>query len=704
MKKMLFTLALVWAGTLSLLCQPQQLQQALEKAQEEERISAQAEALLALADYHLQQEADSLALQYTLQGLELDLDAEPALLGQLLFQRGYLHRALGHDNELSFTYIDSAQQYLAQANLLEDNFEYWRVYGGQLIMQNRLDDALLALEKAEVIALADSEVNDKLINVYNNMIAALQLQAQLERALEVGRKAILYSKNSTHYEYRGDLYYNHGNTFFSMLDMERVVENYQQAVVFFQRAEQPYYEAYTNTALATAYAYMDQFEDARTSIAAAEAYYDTIHDDAAIVNLYRSQANTLLQLMAHEEALLYVNKALAYHEANEDMYAAHGLNLIKSDCLYELNRYQEAEAALLVELALAEEVGLKETELNCYNRLKRIRHTQGNYEEAFAYAEAELSLKDSVYSQDLWAKTAEERIRQDVDTEQQARENAELQAQLLRSQNLLYSVITIGLLALLLVGAWLFYRLRQTQKQLAQQNTELANLNRTKDQFFGIIAHDLRSPITALGGAGEQLAFYLKKGDNNKLKRLAARLDSTTQNLSKLLDNLLQWALVQLEQLPFHPQQMQLHEISTEVVHLYEPIAEAKDITLTNEISTELQLLADPNAIRTILRNLINNALKFTSARGEVRLTAKANGTATTITVKDNGRGMDDAQVQQLFGAQSLPTTGTAGEKGMGLGLVLCQELVKLHQGNIAVESVPDKGTSFMIQLPTNQA
>ncbi|MEL6973714.1 MAG: HAMP domain-containing sensor histidine kinase [Bacteroidota bacterium] len=358
----------------------------------------------------------------------------------------------------------------------------------------------------------------------------------------------------------------------------------------------------------------------------------------------------------------------------------------------------------MVELALAEEVGLKETELNCYNRLKRIRHTQGNYEEAFAYAEAELSLKDSVYSQDLWAKTAEERIRQDVDTEQQARENAELQAQLLRSQNLLYSVITIGLLALLLVGAWLFYRLRQTQKQLAQQNTELANLNRTKDQFFGIIAHDLRSPITALGGAGEQLAFYLKKGDNNKLKRLAARLDSTTQNLSKLLDNLLQWALVQLEQLPFHPQQMQLHEISTEVVHLYEPIAEAKDITLTNEISTELQLLADPNAIRTILRNLINNALKFTSARGEVRLTAKANGTATTITVKDNGRGMDDAQVQQLFGAQSLPTTGTAGEKGMGLGLVLCQELVKLHQGNIAVESVPDKGTSFMIQLPTNQA
>ena len=87
----------------------------------------------------------------------------------------------------------------------------------------------------------------------------------------------------------------------------------------------------------------------------------------------------------------------------------------------------------------------------------------------------------------------------------------------------------------------------------------------------------------------------------------------------------MQWALVQLEQLLFHPQQMQLHEISTEVVLLYEPIAEAKDITLTNEISTELQLLADPNAIRTILRILSNNALKFTSARGEVRLTAKAN-------------------------------------------------------------------------------
>ena len=702
MKKMFFTLALVWAGALSLLCQPQQLQQALEKAQQEERISAQAEALLALTDYYLQQEADSLALQYTLQGLELDLDVEPALLGQLLFQRGYLHRALGHDNQLSFTYIDSAQQYLAQANLLEDNFEYWRVYGGQLIMQNRLDDALLALEQAEEIALRESEVNDELINVYNNIIAALQLQAKLESALDVGRKAIIYSKNSTHYEYRGDLYYNHGNTIFHMLDMEQVIENYQQAIAFFQQAEQPYYEAYVNTALATAYAYLDQFEDARTSIAAAKAYYATINDDAAIVNLYRSQANTLVQLMAYEEALLYVNKALAYHETNDDMYAAHGLNLIKSDCLYELNRYQEAEAAALVELALAEEVGLKETELNCYNRLKRIRHSQGNYEQAYAYAQAELSLKDSVYSQDLWAKTAEERIRQDVDTEQQARENAELQAQLLRSQNLLYSVIAVGLLALLLVGAWLFYRLRQTQQQLAQQNTELANLNRTKDQFFGIIAHDLRSPITALGGAGEQLAFYLKKGDEHKLKRLAVRLDNTTQNLSKLLDNLLQWALVQLERLPFHPEQMHLRKTSTDVVLLYEPIAEAKGITLINEIPAELQLLADPNAVRTILRNLINNALKFTSATGEIRLMAQANRTTTTISVKDSGQGMDDAQLQRLFEAQALPTTGTAGEKGTGLGLVLCRELVQLHKGNILVESVPDEGTTFTIQLPTN--
>ena len=700
MKKTLLLLTFWWAGAVSLLCQPAHLQQALTEARQNGDTIAQAEALLALTDFHIQQKADSLALLYATQGLALDISAAPELLGQLLFKKGYVHRALGHDNQLSFAYIDSAQQYLAQAKLLDDDFEYWRVYGGQLIMQNRLDDALPALQKAERIALRNSEVNDELINVYNNMIAALQLQAQLEQALEVGRKAITYSKNSTHYEYRGDLYYNHGNTFFYIHDMGQVVANYQQAVSFYERADQPYYKAHTNTALAIAYAYMDRFEEARACIAAAEAYYMTINDEAAIVNLYRSQANTLVELLEYEEALLYVNKALDYHEASGDMYAAHGLNLTKSDCLYELGKYEEAEAAALAELALAEEVGLRETELNSYNRLKRIRHAQENYQEAFAFAEIELRLRDSLYNQDLRAKTAEERIRQDIDGEQQARENAELQAQLLRSQNLLYSVITIGLFVLLVVGAWLFYRLRQTQQQLAHQNTALANLNRTKDQFFGIIAHDLRSPITALSGAGEQLAFYLKKGDEGKLKRLARRLDNTTQNLSKLLDNLLQWALVQLDRLPFHPTELQLRKISTEVIHLYEPLAEAKNIAVVNDISPELKLTADADAIRTILRNLINNALKFTATTGKIRLTAQGTAESTIITVEDNGQGMNSDQVKQLFGANALSTTGTGGEKGAGLGLVLCEELVQLHQGHIVVQSSPGEGTSFHLHFP----
>jgi signal transduction histidine kinase len=139
-----------------------------------------------------------------------------------------------------------------------------------------------------------------------------------------------------------------------------------------------------------------------------------------------------------------------------------------------------------------------------------------------------------------------------------------------------------------------------------------------------------------------------------------------------------------------------------EAVELYAPVAETKDINLHNHTPKALSVYADADALSTILRNLVNNALKYTSSQERVDIQAHLSGGYVEIQVKDNGVGIDSERIAQLFSINHTSTTGTAGEKGAGLGLTLCKELALLNQGDIRVESEPGKGSTFILRLPAN--
>lgn len=323
-----------------------------------------------------------------------------------------------------------------------------------------------------------------------------------------------------------------------------------------------------------------------------------------------------------------------------------------------------------------------------------------DYEKALLYFEDYIEMEREFKGEEQSQQLAEMQTK--YETEKKEAENQTLLAtnQLIAKQNQRYKIgagILTGLLALL---AYFLIQLRKTRNQLAAQNQQLTDLNATKDKFFGIIAHDIRSPITALDGVSEQMNYYLEKDDKTKLNRLADRIDTTAKRLTSLLDNLLNWALLQTGMIPYTPKSVDIKSIAQENMELFAPVAEAKNITLKNEISAAAPVFSDESALNTIIRNLVNNAIKFTPAGGEVSINTEEKGDKIFIKINDTGTGIAADKLEKLFSLEKQSSKGTAGEKGSGLGLMLCKELVELNKGTIQAISELGKGSSFVFSLP----
>lgn len=244
---------------------------------------------------------------------------------------------------------------------------------------------------------------------------------------------------------------------------------------------------------------------------------------------------------------------------------------------------------------------------------------------------------------------------------------------------------------------------RNAELQLQKYSEELKELIAARDKFFSIIAHDLKSPFNSITGLSEIIKDEAKHLDIATIEQYAGIIHSTSRNTFKLLENLLDWARIQQSQMPFHPVPLILKTIADEVVELMVEKANSKIIEICNYIPENLIVMADKNMLKTIFRNLISNALKFTSANGKVGLSAVSAGNAIEISVKDTGTGIKQEDIGKIFKIGSnFSKRGTENEKGTGLGLLLCKEFVEKHGGTIGVESEEGKGSAFFFTINHN--
>jgi signal transduction histidine kinase len=231
---------------------------------------------------------------------------------------------------------------------------------------------------------------------------------------------------------------------------------------------------------------------------------------------------------------------------------------------------------------------------------------------------------------------------------------------------------------------------------------ELEALNADKDKFFSIISHDLRGPFQPLLGMSRLLVRLVEtSNDIEDIKTMGNTIYRSAHNIYNLLENLLQWALMQRGQIPYEPQQIPLQKIVQRNITLLADKAADKGIELSGEVEEHLRVYGDERLLDTVIRNLVTNALKFTDRGGRVVISAQRMAHFTHISVSDTGVGIPPKTLAKLFAlGETRSTLGTAKEQGSGLGLILCKEMVEKNQGQIWVESEVGRGTTFTFTIP----
>jgi signal transduction histidine kinase len=248
--------------------------------------------------------------------------------------------------------------------------------------------------------------------------------------------------------------------------------------------------------------------------------------------------------------------------------------------------------------------------------------------------------------------------------------------------------------------------IRQSEELAAQAqnltitNTELERLNKTKDKFFSIIAHDLRNPFNAIMGFSEMLCHDFKEMDDKQKLGLLELISLSSESAYNLLDNLLQWARTQTDKIKYNPEYFDLSEVVRQVIDLHGIIAEKKQVSVESTIPQSTEVYADRNMIHTVIRNLISNAIKFSHKGGRVFLSSFENGMMTEVVIRDEGTGMSRENLSMLFRIDTYySTSGTSGETGTGLGLIICKEFVEKNGGRIRASSKEGQGTAISFTL-----
>ncbi len=399
--------------------------------------------------------------------------------------------------------------------------------------------------------------------------------------------------------------------------------------------------------------------------------------------------------------------------------------------IYTLQKqYNKAEFYLAQAINLTKQYGITEDLLSIYENMAFVQRQKGNYLAAYDYQKVYSKCSDSINKRDaedrLLAKQIEFDSKQKDNEIKNLEKTNDANKKAIQAEENLQTVLIILIIAAIIVLLLLIVMisdrvrknriLKQRNNDFQKKNQELIlikgrleksekrlnEMNQTKDKFFSIIAHDIRSPLNSQKGFADLLSKYAHKLSIEDIKEMAGNQQKTLKGLYELLDNLLTWARAQLGAIEMKPEMLLLEEVFDDIRTLFMEVAQRKKITLNVDTNTKIKVWADNNALNTVLRNMVSNALKFTKEQGNVIIMAKTlNAGRIEILVQDTGVGMSEQAQKQLFRLDTkYSTRGTADETGTGLGLVIVQEFVERMHGTIRVESQENIGSTFSINLP----
>jgi signal transduction histidine kinase len=408
-----------------------------------------------------------------------------------------------------------------------------------------------------------------------------------------------------------------------------------------------------------------------------------------------------------EKANMYYDSALASYAKSNNIFGTAQIKLGYGKVYLKQMKLDSAKLMIEESRTLAHQLNAKKAEADCLTALGELAELKKDFEKALAYYKLSSQISDSLVSRETLTKTFQNQLR--FETENRDLEIAELtafkkkQIKTNKQEELIRNILVVSM-ALTAAVLLTVYRsgqrrlkinklLLEHQEEIKHRAIELEQLNKVKDKFFSIISHDLRSPMNSLSAI---LKLMEGKGlTADEFGRLSKELRLQFSNTKTLINNLLDWALMQMDKLKTQPEQINLRTIATENYNLLSSL-HLKEITFVNLINEAHHGYADANMINLVFRNLIMNAIKFTDNGGIITSDSIERDNHFEICITDNGVGMDD-EVKKLIFEKTIgySTRGTANEKGTGLGLILCKEFVERNGGTIWVESQLGVGSKF---------
>lgn len=475
--------------------------------------------------------------------------------------------------------------------------------------------------------------------------------------------------------------------------------NYSKALSYFQQAETGYKALDDEESLAflyhnigNAYSKLHDLNQAQAYLQRAMEYAMTHEDPWLELDVLRVQAPISDELRDYLRLLEQTSRGIGLAVELEDSLSLlefHNGRLTAHVRLLQLEKVEEDRRALE---SLLQAVPSAMERSIYYETLVPYFVQSDQYDSAAYYFQLHQAIEDSLKDVQLAEKVAELEARYEGEKKAQRIEFLELEANQQAQRERLYWVIG-ALLLLLALGLGLLYRWRTLR------NRELRELNALKDQFFGIVAHDLKTPLVGFRSITEALQTHHTTLPPERVGYFLDQMHRAAHQLYDLLQNLLQWALSQTGRLRYAPEQLDGQALIHKGLDLLRPSATIRDIQLDQRLPAELSVWADPQLTQTILRNLLDNALKFTPLQGRVWVEAEAEGAYWRIRVCDTGVGMTAEQQAALFKGSHHSGSKVAGS-GTGLGLVLCRELVERQGGRIGASSQLGKGSCFWFTLP----
>lgn len=431
-------------------------------------------------------------------------------------------------------------------------------------------------------------------------------------------------------------------------------------------------------------------------------------DKSGMAYSYNDLGNIFLAEKKYDEALNQFNHSLEIRTQLKDKFGIATVLFSIAKTQKQKGNATLAHNSFYTVLDTAIAINNKRLEANIYKELADLNRVAGNNDLAFKYLNKYSSIIDSVLSKESRDKILELSVIYDVNSKDNELKIKNLEIEREQTKIYLGYFIFISFLIAIVVLHTRYtsvkkvkHELEKTNKDLQEKSKTLEETIKTRDRFFSIFAHDLRSPFFGFKGLVEIVADEEEELSDEEKKRYLNKLSRSVKEINMLLENLLDWSRLQSKQFVYNPEVFNLHEEISQTLFLLLPNAELKGIKLVNNIADSTFVIADRRMIQSVIQNLVSNAIKFTLEKGKIEVTSQSLENFVTINVIDQGIGIPAEFKDKLFKIDGQITSrGTNDEKGTGLGLIICKELIEMNGGQISFVSEETKGTTFTFTLP----